>query len=158
MRQKKVIIVIVAILAFGIISCKLFSDKETAYVFSNGNKIVYDVGLFGDATVLYENTDEENCTLLYYRHADDNERIYNDGIKDSSDGTVVAVLISESTNTKNYPKETGLYMFKMDLSSGVAISDSETITDVIVSSISSVTNDSVTYILSDGSSVTKEFN
>ena len=49
-------------------------------------------------------------------------------------------------------------MFKMDLSSGVAISDSETITDVIVSSISSVTNDSVTYILSDGSSVTKEFN
>ena len=98
------------------------------------------------------------CTLLYYRHADDNERIYNDGIKGSSDGTVVAVLISESTNKKNYPKGTGLYMFKMDLSSGVAISDSETITDVIVSSISSVTNDSVTYILSDGSSVTKEFN
>ena len=158
MKQRNVIIVLAVMLLFGIISCNHCLTKETAYEFTNGNKIIYDRNLFGDASVYYEDTSEDKVLLCYYRWSDDNERIDEDyGIKGSEDSTVFAILLS-STNTKNYPTGTGLYMFKMDLSSGVSISDSETITDKKVAAISSVTNDSVTYVLADGTSVTKEFN
>ena len=139
-------------------SCNHCLTKETAYEFTNGNKIIYDRNLFGDATVYYETADEEKVVLFGYFWSDDNERIYDDGVKGSNDSTVVAVLISESTCTKRYPLGTGLRIYKMDLSSGVSISDSETITDKKVAAISSVTDDSVTYVLADGTSVTKEFN
>ena len=139
-------------------SCNFFHNNETVYEFSNGNKIVFDKGLFGDITVLYETVNGTTATLFYYRYADDNERIYDSGLKGSDDGTLFAALISESTNQKDYPNGTCLYMYKMDFSDGVKIFKSKSVTDVKVTALTSVTNESVTYVTDSGivvSSVTE---
>lgn len=152
MRKNPVFIVIITSLLFA--SCDNAVRNETAYDFPNGNKIVYEWNVFNDATVFYENASGVRAELFNYYYADSNERM--EIIKGTSDGTAVAFLVRAEPATKRFPSGTGLFVFKMDLSSGVTVLKSITVTEEKVIGITEATGDAVTYTTESGNS-TKNF-